>query len=367
MRARTRENLSQRAHKKMVRTTRDRNLLKICLVLPLLVGLAGWCVHAMLRLVGLEKNGTLASVGAVTLAYFVARLAENFRKAANDIKWDGKTALVTGCTSGLGLAYARGLRSRGCGLVLVSRDEAKLEKLRTALLSEFPENKMPIDIVAFDFSSPDRSFYDSLPLKNATLVVNNVGVGTEDPLSIDEISAEECDAMIAVNCAATTHMCRAVLPLLAAASTKGAAIVNVSSGSANQPTPYLSVYAATKAYIAHLSKSLDREWRGRGVRVLCVAPYYISGTGLFKSNKPSFNAPRPEVVVDGTLDTLARFPRVELTMTNRAHAFIAFLFCYIGEDPVLQRLAQPIAKIAKVNASMIQVMTKARQRHLSKK
>ena len=77
--------------------------------------------------------------------------------------------------------------------------------------------------------------------------------------------------------------------------------------------------------MTQLSTSLDREWRARGVRVLCACPYYVSGTGLFASTRPSFNAPEPRVVVDGALKTLCapRETRVEVTHTNVAHEIIA--------------------------------------------
>ena len=153
------------------------------------------------------------------------------------------------------------------------------------------------------------------------------------------------------------------------AETGGGIVVCVGSGSAQQPTPFLSVYAATKAFVQQLSRSLDREWRGRGVRVLCAAPYYVSGTGLFNKAQASFNAPAPAVVVDGTLATLCLPSKrgVELTHTCLAHSIIAFLFTTIAEDPVLGALARPLARALRVNGSMLLVMTKARSRFLSKK
>lgn len=353
-------------------STRDRNLLKILVALPASVSVIGLSASRTLRMLGLERNGSLASVGFLAVAYLVARCVMGWRRFRStkmeEAQWSKKCALVTGCTAGLGLAFAEGFRRRGCGLILVSRSQLKLEGLKEKLLVSYPENREPIDLVCFDFTTSDRSFYEhELPeiSQKVDVAVNNVGVGTEDPLSIDEISTMEIDKMIAINCAATTHMCRCLLPVLAA---RRGVLVNVSSGSAIQPTPYLAVYAATKAFVAHLSKSLDREWRMHGARVLCIAPYYISDTGLFKSKKQTVNAPPPRVIVDGTLATLTDPWRahLELTHTNAAHAFIAFLFATIAEDPILKHLAKPIARAANVNASMLEVMTKARLRHLSK-
>ena len=110
------------------------------------------------------------------------------------------------------------------------------------------------------------------------------------------------------------------------------------------------------------------EWRPRGVRVLAIAPYYISDTGLFKATKPSINAPPPRVVVDGALKTLCsqQLTHVELTFTNPAHAFIAAVL-QLAEDPVLGPLLAQLAKPLGANGSMLAIMTKARARFLRTK
>ncbi|KAJ8604093.1 hypothetical protein CTAYLR_001742 [Chrysophaeum taylorii] len=353
--------------------TRDRNLLKIAVALPAVVGCVGWSVHIVLRSLGIERSPALSAIGAVAALYLFRRVRIATRRASREnstlfLERECRNkALVTGCTSGLGKAFAEGLRRRGVGLVLASRDAEKLRALKAFLEATYPTGQ-PIEIVVHDFSTRDRKFYCEKHFSGVGLVVNNVGVGTEDPLRIDEVSPEAIDGMIAVNCAATTHMCRAALPALAEQG--GGVVVNVSSGSAAQPTPHLAVYAATKAFVAHLSRSLDREWRStKRVRVLCIAPYYISGTGLFASERSTFNAPPAKVVVDGTLRTLATpaLRDLELTYTNPAHAFIAFLFTCIAEDPVLGPLARLAATFGNFNASMLMVMTKARARFVANK
>ena len=196
---------------------------------------------------------------------------------------------MTGCTQGLGRAFARGLVERGVPVVLVSRDQTKLEALAADLQSEFPDASCRI--LAHDFAGPAGGFYAKVAdviRRDVALVVNNVGArrvrpfvratpstpaptqGVDYPLTHDELDESMLENMITVNCAATAKMCRVALPLLAE---RGGIIVNVGSGSAAQPTPYLSHYSATKAFVEQLSRSLDREWRPRNVRVLCAAPY----------------------------------------------------------------------------------------------
>ena len=169
--------------------------------------------------------------------------------------------------------------------------------------------------------------------------------------------------MIIVNCLATAQMCRVALPLLAE---RGGVIVNVGSGSAAQPTPYLSHYSATKAFVEQLSRSLDREWRPRNVRVLCAAPYYVSATGLYKA-RASWHAPPAQVIVDGVFATLgdARQGSFEVIRACTAHEVIGVLFTSIAEDPILSSIGAPVARLLGASGSMVEVMAKARGRYLA--
>lgn len=363
---------------------RDRNLGRIALGLPVVCYAVVGGAARLVAVFGLERSRWLGGIGLLACAYGAARVCIALRgwapaflrpargariaaEAAYLRRACGGAALVTGCTAGLGRAWALGLAERGCRLVLVSRDAAKL----AALAAEIGGDRCRW--LATDFSEGGRAaFYgDALPAALAEagvgLVVNNVGVGTEDPLTIDELPDGAIARMTGVNCVGTAEMCRSVLPFLERRG--GGAVINVGSGSGNSPTPFLSVYAATKAFVAHLSRSLDREWRGRGVRVLCAAPYYVSGTGLYASTRPSFNAPPPETVVDGALATLCceRRAAVEVTPTCAAHAAIAVLFTALAEDPVLGPPGAALANAIGVNGTMLQVMAAARSRFLAKK
>ncbi|KAJ1445102.1 hypothetical protein M885DRAFT_550969 [Pelagophyceae sp. CCMP2097] len=365
---------------------KDRNLKKAGAALVAVVCGFGYSVYALLGCVGLGRSRFLALLGACAFGYALARLRQSGLCGKKPSREDEAAylqdkcagcALVTGCTAGLGRAWVEGLLDRGVAVVMVSRSPEKLAAVEQEFLAKFPDARLLC--VAFDFLHGDgRTFYaETLPAllrgadfktdsRRVGLVINNVGVGSEDPLTIDEVSAEEHDDTISINCGATTKMCRAALPVLAALG--GGVVVNVSSGSALQPTPYLCVYAATKAFILHLSKSLDREWRAKGVRVLATAPYYVSDTGLYKG-KPAFNAPPPKVVVDGTLNFLANRRHVahECTHTCFAHACIAFLLTNLAEDAAISPLIKPFAKVCGFNGSMLAIMTKARQRFLEKR
>ena len=187
--------------------------------------------------------------------------------------------------------------------------------------------------------------------------------GVDYPLTHDELDESMLERMISINCLATAKMCRVALPLLAE---RGGVIVNVGSGSAAQPTPYLSHYSATKAFVEQLSRSLDREWRPRNVRVLCAAPYYVSSTGLYKA-RASWHAPPAQVIVDGVFATLsdARQGSFEVIRACTAHEVIGVLFTSIAEDPVLSSIGAPVTRLLGASGSMVEVMAKARGRYLA--
>ena len=168
-------------------TTRDRNLAKIFVALPLLVT----AIVTALRWIA---GSTLGGVGLLALLYGGARVAVALkgwtprflrRPRATRLKREGRcvrgAALVTGCTQGLGRAFARGLVERGVPVVLVSRDQTKLEALAGDLQSEFPDASCRI--LAHDFAGPAGGFYAKVAeviRRDVSLVVNNVGV-VRDP------------------------------------------------------------------------------------------------------------------------------------------------------------------------------------------
>ena len=216
-------------------------------------------------------------------------------------------AVVTGCTGGLGQEFANRCAARGLNLVLISRSQSKLNNLSVELKKNYG---VEVVVLAFDFarSSPEAeaAFYGKVlpefiaasPVEgNVGLLINNVGVGDEAPFAVEEIKIEDVADMVKVNCGAIVNMSRAMLPLFK--HRKGGAVINVSSGSCAQPSPYLATYASTKAFDLHFSKSCSREMKPHGVAVLGIRPYYIAGTGLYPSTKPALNAPAARTIVEG--------------------------------------------------------------------
>lgn len=182
----------------------------------------------------------------------------------------GKRALVTGASSGIGVAIARELAARGCALVLTARREDRL----SALAGEIRERHgVPVTVVPDDLARPggaaavfDAATADGAPLD---VLVNNAGFGDHETFAA--AAWERLDGMLRLNATALTEL---TWRFVRSARDRGgpAWVLNVASTAAFQPVPGFAVYAATKSYVRHFSEALAEELRGTGVTVTCLAP-----------------------------------------------------------------------------------------------
>ena len=176
-------------------------------------------------------------------------------------------ALVTGASSGIGMAFARALRARGERLVLVARRRDRLDRLAAELGAEGDAVVVAQDLAAA--GAAERLLAEVRARGFAVdLLVNNAGVGHTS--RFDRQPAELARAMVDLNVRALTELTRAVLPDMVARG-RGR-IVNVASNAAFQPVPYMAVYAATKAYVVSFTEALATELRGTGVQVQALCP-----------------------------------------------------------------------------------------------
>jgi len=179
------------------------------------------------------------------------------------------TALVTGASSGIGKALARELAAQGAHLILVSRNAQRLEQEAEDLRIRFGVNVhiFPEDLERLE----DRLELFAWTQKSGLTVdvlVNNAGVAHYGPFN--EASFKDVSAMLDLNVQALTHLTRLYLPSMLERKTGG--ILNVASTAGFQPLPYLSVYAATKAFVLNFSEALWAECKNNGVRVFCLCP-----------------------------------------------------------------------------------------------
>jgi 17beta-estradiol 17-dehydrogenase / very-long-chain 3-oxoacyl-CoA reductase len=179
-------------------------------------------------------------------------------------------ALITGSSDGLGLGFASELLNKGFNVILHGRNPEKLERVRTGLLVSAPTRQLEIVVLDAEKDTKDPAKFSALTDRFAnyhiTLLINNVGgPGSASPLCSTHASRTPGHDRIAldINVCFTLEMTRAILPLLTQHG-QPACIVNVGSGAARLPTPYIAVAGATKAFIEAWSKSLAAEMAAEG-------------------------------------------------------------------------------------------------------
>jgi len=182
-----------------------------------------------------------------------------------------KTALVTGATGGIGGAIARALHNQGASVAVSGRQKDKLEKLAAELGSRV--HVLPCDLA-------DKAQVGNLidqavaKLGRLDILVNNAGLTRDNLFMV--MKDEQWDEVIAVNLTSTFMLMRAGARAMMRAKTGFGRIVNISSVSGIVGNPGQGNYAASKAGMIGMSKSLAREVASRGITVNCIAPGFIS-------------------------------------------------------------------------------------------
>ncbi|MCB1113146.1 MAG: SDR family NAD(P)-dependent oxidoreductase [Chlamydiia bacterium] len=173
-----------------------------------------------------------------------------------------KKALITGATSGIGLAFLKLLVSKGIQVLATGRNQEVLDSLGCKTLNLDLEKDRTALINWIRDEAPD-------------LVVNNAGFGFYGK-AID-IPIKDQLAMVEVNNKALLEITLEAVHTWLRKGKRGV-VLNVASGAAFQPFPTFAVYAATKAFVVNLSEGLDQELSSRGIRVLASCP------GMVKTN-----------------------------------------------------------------------------------
>ena len=195
----------------------------------------------------------------------------------------GRTALVTGASSGIGEELARCFAGGGFDLVLVARSADKLKALADELQTA---HGVTVRVQPADLCAPGAAanLAGALQRKRVTVdvLVNNAGV-MEQAVFCDTPAARHQE-MIDLNVSALTAMLAAFVPGM---RERGwGRVLNVASIAAFQPVPSLATYAATKAYVLSLSEALSEELKGSGVSVTALCPG-VTATPLIDSGPAS--------------------------------------------------------------------------------
>lgn len=178
-------------------------------------------------------------------------------------------ALITGASSGIGAAFAKALAQRSMDLLLVARNENRLQQLAANLRADYG---VQVAVVVQDLTQPEgaTAVYKAFTALGWTLevLINNAGFGDYGTFG-DRPRQKQLD-MIQLNVTALVDLTHQCLPLMQAQGS--GRIVNVASIAGFQSMPYLSVYAATKAFVLSFSEALWAENQTTGVQIMVVCP-----------------------------------------------------------------------------------------------
>ena len=218
------------------------------------------------------------------------------------------TSLVTGASSGIGMAFARRLAARGDDLVIVARSEGKLKELADEIQAGLGRE---VEVLAADLTLADdvgrveqRLQSDDRPVE---LLVNNAGFGTAGRFF--ELPVGREDEEIRLNVLALMRLTHAALPGMLRRGHGG--VINVSSVGGFQPGPRNATYSATKAFVTSFSEAVHEELRGTGVQLLALCPGFTRTEfgqrgGFDTEHIPKMAWQTPEAVVDAALAAIEK-------------------------------------------------------------
>jgi len=188
--------------------------------------------------------------------------------------YKGKTALITGASSGIGLAMAHELSKRGAIVVMAARSRDKLD-IEAQVIRK---NGNQAHTFTTDLSLPNSAekLYRNVISAglNIDLLVNNAGYGRWGAFT--EVDCEDYGLMIQLNITSLTDLCHLAIPDMI--SKGGGGIINVGSTASFVPVPYSAVYGASKAYVLMFSESIRYEYADQHINVMALCP------GATKSN-----------------------------------------------------------------------------------
>ncbi len=225
------------------------------------------------------------------------------------------TALVTGASSGIGATYADRLARRGYDLVLVARDQARMEELASRLRIEAGG---AVEVLRADLTNADDLHRVEARLREdarINLLVNNAGAAAEGGFAAPEPAAQQ--RIIDLNITAVTRLAGAVVPRFLAAG--AGSIINIASVLALAPEFFPGIYPATKAYVLAFSQSLQAELGSRGLYVQAVLPA-ATRTEIWSRSGRDVNALKGVMEVGTLVDAaLVGFDRRELITIPPLH------------------------------------------------
>lgn len=251
-------------------------------------------------------------------------------------------ALVTGASSGIGKSFAEALAARGTDLVLVARNKSRLDELAEELHRRHGRN---VSVLAADLEKPDELAVVEKRLHEDAridLLVNNAGYGVTGNFA--DVPISQSQGQVDCNVVALTRLSHAALTTMKPSRRGG--IINVASGAAFLPTPQISVYCATKAYVVNFSLALHEEVRAHGVHCLVVCPGFTRTEFQARANYDTSAMPAFvwQTADDVVRETLAAYDRGESMLVPGIQNRISMTLASIVPKTWLASLAGRLGK-----------------------
>lgn len=182
-----------------------------------------------------------------------------------------KIAVITGASSGMGKEFVLQVTAEEQfdEIWAIARNRERLEALQK--VSSCRIRPISLDLTEPEAMKQYKALLDA-EKPEVSLLVNASGFGRFGPL--ESIGAEESGNMIDLNCKALTMLTELTLPYMQS----GSRIAQIASVAAYQPVPYITVYAATKAYVLSYTRAIAVELKKRGIRVMAVCPYWTDSS-----------------------------------------------------------------------------------------
>lgn len=239
-------------------------------------------------------------------------------------------ALITGASKGIGKAIAFELAKRNYDLLLTARSSDLLSKVSEELTNLYP---IKVSFISVDLSEVDapKKLFNWCTENNydVSILINNAGYGISG--AFQNSSLEKNTNLLQLNIVAPTQLCQLFIPLMQ--RHKNAYIMNIASTASYQAIPFLTIYAASKAYVQRFSRGLAQELSKTSVSVICISPgptdtdwantADIHGKALKLADKLNMN---PAAVAEiGVKAMLAGKTEVVPGFLNKMGVFMAWL------------------------------------------
>jgi hypothetical protein len=246
-------------------------------------------------------------------------------------------AVVTGASAGIGAALARQLSRAGRPVLAVARREERLVALGDEARAAGGAPVHPLAIDVSDAAAAARVAERASALGGAAWLVNNAGLGYHGAFEKQE--RERLALLVRVNCEAVVFLTHALLPQLRA-SGEGV-VLNVASAAAFQPTPFMSVYGASKAFVLSFSEGLAEELRDSGVFVgaYCPGPVETEFREVSGARDRSEAVPQVLSAEGAAKEALAQIARREVVFVPKAFYRLATSASRFLPRSVIRRLA----------------------------